>query len=106
MLRKKLKLEESSQLDVDASNGKEEGSDQAQMVVKFEKLFWEKIWENSNNLGKELMEINYKSSDKNIAAIYNPLEYAADLHCNYLRKYLKKSPEVLFLGKLALNKTN
>lgn len=49
-------------------------------------------------VGKKLEEIDFKSSDKNIAAIYNSLDYAVEVHINYLKTYLKKAPTVLFLG--------
>lgn len=65
--------------------------------VTFELEFWQKIWRVEQNLSRDLMKIDYKT-DKNIAAIYNPLEYAADVHTNFMRKFLKKAPSVLFLG--------
>lgn len=101
MLRKKLKVEENSTEGTKNAGKSEDIKDQgsSQLQITFEMLFWEKIWNLEKELGCELMGINYKS-DKNIAAIYNPLDYAADLHVNFLQKFLKKSPEVLFLGKL------
>jgi hypothetical protein len=105
MLRKKLKLNESSEQNEDTSSDVQDSINQAHALsITFEMLFWEKIWKLETDLARELMEINYKASDKNIAAIYNPLDYAADLHCNYLKKFLKKSPEILFLGKLSFSK--
>ena len=66
-------------------------------TVTFELELWEKIWKIEEELSAELMKIDFKK-DKNIAAIYNPLEYASDVHKNYMRKYLKKAPEIVFLG--------
>lgn len=65
--------------------------------VTFEPEFWEKIWLVEQQLSVELMNIDFKK-DKNIGAIYNPLDYAADVHKNFMRKFLKKAPTVLFLG--------
>lgn len=101
MLRKKLKVDADSAQSSNSFKEIEEskGQDSNQLQITFEMLFWEKIWKLEKELGNELIQINYKS-DKNIAAIYNPLDYAAELHINFLKKFLKKAPEVLFLGKL------
>lgn len=101
----------SSDKSVDAKRSKNSESDEAgnsnrdcaaqsvspQFFVTFEKEFWEKIWDLEQRLCKELMEIDF-SKDANIGAVYNPLDYAADIHKNFMRKYLKKAPTVLFLG--------
>lgn len=108
MLRKKLKLSEQDSQDAGESSGTGDIADPAdktisgncanpQLSIVFELEFWEKIWRLEQELADELMKINFKS-DKNIAAVYNPLDYAADVHKNYMRKYLKKAPAVLFLG--------
>ena len=101
MLRKKLKVDADTAQSSSSSKESEDSKGQRsnQLQITFEMLFWEKIWKLQKELGNELMQINYKG-DKNIAAIYNPLDYAADLHINFLKKFLKKAPEVLFLGKL------
>lgn len=65
--------------------------------VTFELEFWEKFWKIEQELSAELDRIDF-TKDKNISAIYNPLEYAADVHKNFMRKYLVKAPKVLFLG--------
>lgn len=65
--------------------------------VTFEPEFWEKIWRIEQRLCEELDKINFLS-DKNIGAIYNPLDYAEDIHKNYMKKFLKKAPTVVFLG--------
>lgn len=36
--------------------------------------------------------------NSHVAYIYNPLEYAAELHTKFLRKYCTSSKKVLFLG--------
>lgn len=68
-----------------------------QFSVTFEPALWNKIWAMETRFSEELRAINFKQ-DKNIAAVYNPLEYAADVHKNFMEKFLKKSPSVLFLG--------
>ncbi|KAG5675761.1 hypothetical protein PVAND_005638 [Polypedilum vanderplanki] len=65
--------------------------------ITFEKSFWEKIDAIENELVSELLEIDFLK-DNNVDAVYNPLDYAADIHINYLKKFLKQSPSVLFLG--------
>lgn len=115
MLRKKLKLSVSEANDVatlvdvgcsqdpvddgaDNSNSDDcTNADQVKFSVVFELEFWEKIWQVEQSLAAELMEIDF-TKDKNIAAVYNPLDYASDVHRNYMRKYLKRAPTVLFLG--------
>jgi hypothetical protein len=96
---------------VDADRSKDSKSDEAdnskqvsgaqsgslQYCVTFELELWEKIWALEERLFADLMAIDYKK-DKNIGAVYNPLDYAADIHKNFMRKFLKKAPTVLFLG--------
>lgn len=65
--------------------------------VTFEPEFWEKIWMVEQQLSADLMKIDF-GKDKNIGAVYNPLDYAADVHKRFMRKFLKKAPTVLFLG--------
>lgn len=33
-----------------------------------------------------------------VAAVYNPSEYANQLHCQYLERFLRNRPRVLFVG--------
>lgn len=58
--------------------------------------FWQKIYDIECRLSAELKAISFLSST--ISAVYNPIEYAADLHCEYLKKFLNKSKPVLFIG--------
>lgn len=102
MFRKKLKLSENVKNDSNNScnvddNADNSSSTTANYSITFEMEFWEKLWAVEQQLSTELMKIDFKT-DKNIAAIYNPLEYAADVHKNFMKKYLKKIPTVLFLG--------
>lgn len=90
--------ESSNPIDAKSDNSKNvTGANPVQYSIVFELQFWEKIWQLEQRLADELNKINFKG-DKNIAAIYNPLDYCADVHINYMKKFLKKSPTVLFLG--------
>lgn len=105
MLRKKLKLrdinsEDQSQVPDSAvikNPPKNRSETVPEVIVVFEPAFWEKIWKVEQDLARELLELDFKK-DKNIAAVYNPLDYAAEVHINFMKKFLKKAPEVLFLG--------
>lgn len=114
MLRKKLKLSENVARGNEEANETESGVNQKEpatdnlkcdsctnedmnFTVTIELVFWEKIWKVEQELAAELDKIDFKK-DKNIAAIYNPLDYASDVHKNFMRKFLKKAPTVLFLG--------
>lgn len=98
MPRKKLKVDETNEKAGEASENSEEEENQlAPVQIIFEDMFWEKIWKLESELSEKLMQVNFKS-DKEIAAVYNPLQYASELHINYLKKFLKRAPKVLFLG--------
>jgi len=58
--------------------------------------FWSRFYDIECRLNIELKSINFWSS--HVSTVYNPIEYAADLHCNYLRKFLKGPKSVLFIG--------
>lgn len=58
--------------------------------------FWRKVYDIECRLSAELKAISFLSP--NISAVYNPIEYAADLHCAYLKKFLNASKQVLFIG--------
>lgn len=109
MSRKKIKLSKIDLEYVDGADEAENLDDSAEndektvdlspvnFTVTFELEFWEKIWKIEQDLSAALTKIDFKI-DKNISAIYNPLEYASNVHTNYMRKYLKKAPDLLFLG--------
>lgn len=48
-----------------------------------------------NNLVSQLINLNY---GENVKFIYNPLNYASDLHKAFLKKFLNSKKKVLFLG--------
>lgn len=62
----------------------------------FEKPFWQKIYDVECRLSADLKKMNFLSKD--ILAVYNPLEYASEVHCNYMEKYLDGSKSVIFIG--------
>lgn len=57
---------------------------------------WQKVYDIECRLSAELKTISFLSSI--ISAVYNPIEYAADLHCAYLKKFLNAPKPVLFIG--------
>lgn len=58
--------------------------------------FWQKLYDIECRLSAELKTIQFLSSQ--ISAVYNPIEYASDLHCAYLQKFLNAPKLVLFIG--------
>lgn len=58
--------------------------------------FWQKLYGIECRLSAELKKISFQSAT--ISAVYNPIEYASDLHCAYLKKYLNAPKSVLFIG--------
>lgn len=82
-------------------------------VVNLNKLKDEEI--NINDVAEKLIKLEEKfvgrlgilspksfrcksGKDKNVEYIYNPLEYAANLHNQYVRKYCNSFKKVMFLG--------
>lgn len=65
----------------------------------FEESTTSEFWIQFYNIEKELNEkLKQLTSSPQTTHIYNPTEYAADLHCNYLKKYLHGEKKLLFLG--------
>lgn len=58
--------------------------------------FWQKFYGIECRLSAALQKIPFQSST--ISAVYNPIEYASDLHCAYLKRYLNAPKSVLFIG--------
>jgi hypothetical protein len=80
MLRKKLKLDvRDNRVDPVMNDNQPEADD--------EEILWKKLWQIEQKLSFELSKINF--IDKTINAVYNPLDYAEDVHINYLNTYLK-----------------
>lgn len=57
--------------------------------------FWNQFYSLENKLNVKLRKIE-RNSD--VVYIYNPIEYAATIHCRFLRKYLSGPKKVLFIG--------
>lgn len=68
-----------------------------QVVVSpyFKKPLWFELLEIEKNLSDDLLTINYPNE---IAAVYNPLDYASQIHCAYMKKYLDSRKHVIFIG--------
>lgn len=109
MLRKKIKLataNESSEIQSDSNlnekttkktHKKSQTNNAITTSPFFESAqFWQKLYDIECRLSVELKAINFLSS--NISAVYNPIEYAADLHCAYLKKFCDTPKTVLFIG--------
>lgn len=105
MLRKKIKraastnqIESESKSDPDTKLIKKSHQKPSDITSPFfdSMQHWQKIYDIECRLSAELKTISFLSST--ITAVYNPIEYAADLHCAYLKKFLNKSKPVLFIG--------
>lgn len=105
MLRKKIKLastiipNEIQSFEQNANNKKPSklASTNQKNSPFFEKAeFWEKLYDIERRMSNELNEVSFTSST--IAAVYNPIEYASELHCAYLKKFLNEPKQVLFIG--------
>lgn len=64
-------------------------------------FFEQKMWTKFHNLECEVVDhlskIDFLQC-KDVMAVYNPLEYASEVHQNFLRKYLDGEKSVLFFG--------
>lgn len=103
MIRKKLKLATESKSNAVKDGDIEEqtkenaaASNVALTSQYFQMPFWQRLFDIECRLSAELKKVNFHS--QNIAAVYNPIEYAADLHCDFLQKYLDGPKAVLFIG--------
>lgn len=106
MLGKKIKraatknqTDSESQNDIKAKQHKLSNklTDKSTASPFFEKMpFWQKIYDIECRLSAELKNHTFLSST--ISAVYNPIEYAADLHCGYLKKFLNAPKPVVFIG--------
>lgn len=61
----------------------------------FSKPFWHQVNDLEMRLSEELATIQFP---KSIAAAYNPLLYAKELHSKYLAKFVDGPKKVLFIG--------
>lgn len=94
MLRKKLKLQK-----VDATNigqNKEIATTASLSTSSSTDSFWKGFYDIECRMNEQFRAINFVKGP--VAAVYNPVEYAAELHCAYLEKYLTGPKTVLFIG--------
>lgn len=106
MLRKKLKL---ANIDVNAAALNEsarreshkpmaadsKSSSSAASVLRTVP-FWTGLYAIECRMNEQFNQINFIKGP--VAAVYNPVVYAAQLHCAYLEKYLPGPKNVLFIG--------
>lgn len=60
-----------------------------------QKPIWEQLYEIECKLNAAIETLRFNAP---VAAVYNPIDYAADLHCAYLQTYLHTPLTVLFVG--------
>lgn len=107
MLSKKLRLALDSTAHVSKSNDSKAAED-PQNTNKTEgttiiitskyfrsETFWQKLYKIECDLNDALSELKFNEP---VTAVYNPVVYAADLHCAYLQKFAKGPIPVLFIG--------
>lgn len=56
---------------------------------------WQQLYQIELKLNAIINLLKFKSP---VAAVYNPIDYSAELHCAYLRKFLNIPLSVLFIG--------
>ncbi|KAH8374826.1 hypothetical protein KR200_006973 [Drosophila serrata] len=56
---------------------------------------WLKFYNTENKLNETLDELDPPSG---IQCMYNPIVYASQLHCDYLRRYLNGAKKLVFIG--------
>lgn len=61
----------------------------------FEKPYWLKLFEIECELNEEIKDLKFGAP---VAAVYNPLIYASELHSAYLKKFLDGPKEVVLIG--------
>lgn len=97
MLRKKLKINhESADKDGENSESSQELSKNPQTSNFFNQPIWKKLQELEFEMSQKLQEIDFYK-DKNVGMVYNPLEYACEVHVNYMEKYLGSSSPKRYL---------
>uniref|UniRef100_D3TS52 Single-strand selective monofunctional uracil DNA glycosylase n=1 Tax=Glossina morsitans morsitans TaxID=37546 RepID=D3TS52_GLOMM len=74
---------------------KNDSVDESRTSSLFAKPFWQKFYEIELDLNEKLSKMTKPPA---IQYIYNPVEYAKEVHCEYLKKYLNSCKKVLFVG--------
>lgn len=60
-------------------------------------LLWLQFYRIECRLNESLQSFRLTNTPT-IVATYNPIDYASDLHCQYLHRFLHSRPKVLFVG--------
>lgn len=106
MLRKKLKLANVEAI-AETPNQSEPNETKKSKATKSKALasatsilhttpFWKGLYAIECRMNDQFNQINFVKGP--VAAVYNPIVYAAELHCAYLEKYLTGPKSVLFIG--------
>lgn len=67
--------------------------------LKASHLFTTSLWQNVYHFEIELNEkLKEPKPGAQISYIYNPIEYAAQVHCDYMRRYLRGTKKLIFIG--------
>lgn len=98
MIRKKLKIASENKTGKVNEENEFELEDKTTITSPFfvNDTFWQRLYSIECRLSDELKQFNFISSS--VAAVYNPVEYAADLHCAYLKRFLDGPKSVLLIG--------
>lgn len=95
----KKKLSKNATNDVVNNDISEQDSNNNAVSTKTSHLFTTSLWQNVFTLECELNEkLRELKPESRITYIYNPLEYAVQIHCKYLRKFLKTRKKLLLIG--------
>lgn len=101
MLRKKLKLSnETNDLAMPTTSLFANIENSQNTLEKTSKFFTRPLWEELYSIECKMIKLlaNINFIYPPVSVVYNPIEYASHLHCEYMRKYLKSLPKVLFVG--------
>ncbi|XP_059610607.1 single-strand selective monofunctional uracil DNA glycosylase [Phlebotomus argentipes] len=104
MLRRKLKRNRSGIDEVDGASAPKETA-VTEPEIKEAKVdgditsnnipLWKKLYDIEIRMNAQLRGLKFGGP---VAAVYNPVEYASELHCAYMRKFLTGQKHVLFVG--------
>lgn len=58
---------------------------------------WESVYQIELQLAAELTSLLFTNTNR-VSVIYNPLEYAQEVHLNYLKRFMNARKDVLYVG--------
>lgn len=96
MIRKKLKLAESKRAKNESNDSHESDNASPFFMDRKQPGIWQQLYDIECRMSQELSAISFKTA--NVSAVYNPIEYASDLHCAYMQKFLNEAKAVVFIG--------